>query len=59
MPGLWTNEWCPITFSLVVNDFGVNYIGEEHTQHLLQVVQKYYTDLFEKEEERYCGLTIK
>ncbi len=22
-PGLWTNELCPITFSLVVDDFGV------------------------------------
>jgi hypothetical protein len=58
-PGLWTHEWCPITFSLVVEDFGVKYIGEEHAQHLLQMVQKYYTCSFEKEGERYCGLTIK
>ncbi len=34
-PGLWTHEWCPITFSLVVDDFGVKYIGEEHAQHPL------------------------
>jgi hypothetical protein len=23
MPGLWTHEWHPIIFSLVVDDFGV------------------------------------
>jgi hypothetical protein len=45
MPGLWTHEWCPITFSLVVDNFGIKYIGEEHAQHLLQMVQKYYTGL--------------
>jgi hypothetical protein len=40
-PGLWTHEWHPITFSLVVDNFVVKYIGEEHAQHLLQMVQKY------------------
>jgi hypothetical protein len=58
-PGLWTHEWCPLTFSLVVNNFGVKYIGEEYAQHRRQEVQKYYTCLFEKDGERYCGLTIK
>jgi hypothetical protein len=59
MPGLWSHEWHPITFSLIVDDFRVKYIAEEHAQHLLQTVQKYYTCSFEKEGERYCGLTIK
>ena len=34
MPGLWTHEWRPITFSIVVDNFGVKYIGEEHAQLL-------------------------
>jgi hypothetical protein len=59
MPGLWTHEWRPITFSLVVNNFGVKYIREEHAQLLIQAVQKYYMRLFKKEGERYHGLTIK
>ncbi len=46
-------------FSLIVDGFGVKYIREEQDQHLRQAVQKYYTCLFEKEGERYCGLTIK
>jgi hypothetical protein len=33
-PGLWTHVSCPISFSLVVNDFGVKYVGKEHAQHL-------------------------
>jgi hypothetical protein len=59
IPGLWTHEWQPITFSLIVDNFGVKYIGEEHAQHLLQTVQKYYTCLFKKEGGKCCGLTIK
>jgi hypothetical protein len=59
-PGLRTHEWRPITFSLVVDNFGgKKYIGEEHAQHLLQMVQKYYTCWFKNEGERYCKLTIK
>jgi hypothetical protein len=58
-PGLKTHEWHPITLSLVVDNFGVKYIREEHAQHLLQSVQKFYTCSFEKEGERYCRLTIK
>ncbi len=48
------SKLCQYTYN-----FGVKYIGEEHAQHLLQTVQKYYTCLFEKEGEIYCGLTIK
>jgi hypothetical protein len=59
MPRLWTHEWHPITFSLIIDNFGVKYIRELHAQHLLQMVQKYNTCSFEKERERYCGLTIK
>ena len=29
-PGLWLHEWRPIQFSLVVDDFGVKYVGEEN-----------------------------
>jgi hypothetical protein len=35
-PGLWTHEWRPIAFTLVVDNFGVKYVGEEHAEHLLK-----------------------
>jgi hypothetical protein len=58
-PGLWTHEWRPIAFTLVVDNFCVKYVREEHAEHLLKMVQKYYKCLFNAEGERYCKLTIK
>ena len=34
-PGLWKHRIRPIKFALVVDDFGVEYVGKEHAQHLL------------------------
>ncbi len=38
-PGYWNHEWQPISFTLVVNDFGVKYIDKVHVLHLLQVLK--------------------
>jgi hypothetical protein len=51
MPGLWKHKWRPIIFSLVINDFGVKYVGKEYAQHLLQTVQKYYKCSLEEKGE--------
>ena len=32
VPGLWSHKWRPVQFTLVIDDFGVKYVGEEHTQ---------------------------
>jgi hypothetical protein len=32
--GLWTHDTRPISFSLVVDDFGVKYVSREHAEHL-------------------------
>jgi hypothetical protein len=58
-PGLWKHRSCPIVFSLVVDNFGVKYIGKENAQHLLDTIQKYYKCLCDWDGEQYCGLTIK
>ncbi len=36
-PGRWKHDTRPISFSLVVDDFGVKYVGKENAQHLLDV----------------------
>ncbi len=41
-PDLWQQDTRPISFSLIVDDFRVKYVGEENTQHLLETVRKYY-----------------
>jgi hypothetical protein len=57
--GLWKHKTRPISFSLLVNNFSVEYLGKENAQHLLQMVQQYYKCLCDWEGGRYCGLTIK
>jgi hypothetical protein len=57
-PGFWKHTWRPVAFSLVVDDFGVKYVGTEHAQHLLQTINQHYDTSHEWEDERYIGLTI-
>jgi len=57
-PGLWQHDTRPISFSLVDNDFGVKYVGEENAQHLFDTVRKYYKCSCNWKGEQYCGLTI-
>jgi hypothetical protein len=42
VPGLWKHEWRPIQFTLVVDDFGVKYVGEKHVNHLLKTLELDY-----------------
>jgi hypothetical protein len=58
-PGLWTHNWRPIQFTLVVDNFGVKYVGAEHAQHLFESVRKHYKCSCEIEGEQYCGLILK
>jgi hypothetical protein len=37
-PGLWKQTTSPVTFTLVVDDFGVKYIERENTEHLKNVL---------------------
>jgi hypothetical protein len=41
--GLWTHDTHPISFSLVLDDFGVNYVGREHAEHLMACIRKNYS----------------
>jgi hypothetical protein len=38
--GLWKHDTHPISFSLVVDDFGVKYVGREHAEHLMECIKK-------------------
>ena len=43
IPGLWTHYWRPVQFNLVVDNFGVKYVGEEHAIHLKNTIEENYT----------------
>ena len=57
-PVLLRHTTKPINFSLVVDDFGVKYIGKENADHLIQDLQKLYTISIDWTSSLFCGLTI-
>jgi hypothetical protein len=57
-PGLWTHKWRPVQFTLVVDDFGIKYVGEENLQHLISVLKENYEISIDREGKRYCGVFL-
>jgi hypothetical protein len=57
-PGLWRHEWRPITFSLVVDDFGVKYVGKEHADHLIKCIGEKYKLVEDWTGDLYCGIKL-
>ena len=43
VPGILKHDWRPVQFTLVVGNFGVNYVGKEHALHLKQKIEEKYT----------------
>jgi hypothetical protein len=41
-PGLWLHKTRPISFTLVVDDFAVKYVGKQHAEHLLNALLRTY-----------------
>jgi hypothetical protein len=58
VPGLWKHKWRPIWFTLVVDDFGVKYVGKEHTLHLKSVLKSYYPLSTDWTGNRYIGIHL-
>lgn len=56
--GLWKHKWRPIQFALVVDDFGVKYVGKEHAEHLMSVIGEHYKFKAEWDGDRFVGLTL-
>jgi hypothetical protein len=57
-PGLWQHRTRPVSFSLVVDDFGIKYVGRTHADHLLNALAALYTISTDWSGALYCGLTI-
>jgi hypothetical protein len=56
--GLWTHDTHLISFSLVVDDFGVKYVGREYAEHLMECIKKNYNISNDWNGSAYCGLTL-
>jgi hypothetical protein len=57
--GLWKHDTRPISFSLVVDDFGVKYVGREHAEHLMECINKNYNIPSNWKGSAYCVLTLE
>jgi hypothetical protein len=57
--GLWTHDTRPISFSLVVDYFGVKYVGRERVEHLMTCIKKNYNISSDWNGSAYCGLTLE
>ena len=57
-PGLWKHVSRPISFTLVVDDFGIKYVGEEHAKHLIGVLEEDYTMDVDWTGSLYCGINL-
>ena len=58
VPGLWKHDWRPIQFTLVVDDFGVKYLGKEHADHLKKTLESSYGVTTEWDGKRYIGIIL-
>jgi hypothetical protein len=58
VPGLWRHDTRPIRFTLVVDDFGVKYIGKERAMHLKKVLKLHYKLTCNWTGTCYIGITL-
>ena len=58
VPVFWTHNWRPVQFTLVVDNFGVKYVGEEYALHLKNTIEEKYTEPSEWDGQLYIGITI-
>ena len=57
-PGLWRHKWRPIIFALIVDDFGVQYTGREHAEHLLHALNQNYEVTSDWTGSKFAGIDL-
>jgi hypothetical protein len=58
-PGLWLHKTRQITFSLIVDDFAVKYVGKQHADHLRNALLQSYELTTDWEAKIYSGMSLK
>ena len=58
-PSLWAHTTRSIWFTLVVDDFGIKYVGKEHVEHLIKCLQETYEIEIDWKGTTYYGMNIK
>jgi hypothetical protein len=58
-PGLWLHRPRPISFTLVVDDFAVKYVGKQHAEHLRDALLRTYEQTTDWTATVYSRMTLK
>ena len=57
-PGLWCHKWRSIQFVLLVDDFGIEYVGKEHALHILKTLENNYEITTDWEGTKFSGIDL-
>jgi hypothetical protein len=57
--GLWLHKTWPISFTLVIDDFTVKYVGKKHAEHLQNALLRTYELTTDWTATVYSGMTLK
>ena len=57
-PGLWRHKTLPIKFTLVVEDFGVEYVGKENAEYLINALTNKYEISTDWTGGLYCRIKL-
>ena len=57
--GLWRHESWPLTFTLVVDNFGVKFVKRADVDHLISSIKKTYTLTEDWMGNLYCGIMLE
>ena len=52
------HDFRPISFSLIVDDFGVKYVGKENADHLINVLKEHYKVAKDWDGTKYCYINL-
>ena len=58
-PGLWLHNWRPVMFCLTIDNCGIEYVGEQHIQHLLDTLKEHYMVTTDWEVNKYVGIDLE
>jgi len=58
-PGLWRHVTHPISFTLVVDDFGVKYTNKADVNHLIECLKENYNLTQDWDGDLYCRIKLK
>ena len=58
-PGFWKHIYKPISWTLIVDDFGFKYTNRQHIKELLEIMSKWYVVKMDWLGTSFGGITLK